>query len=491
MVNGNGNGNGNLSAEELILDAKQYAEEVLQQIKNDSNLAEIQATDGKGNRTRITTGLLGTNARLSALDRSNLRNSNFLFGNLVEKLPEAMCDRFVEYQTENPDLTQWINLKLEEVKPYIHEALETSREQRGSALVIYPIESNNNLTIFDPLDINRIKDIDGYNVLSSEELHANEWENDISSKNYGNAKNWKAVESIISAGDAVSRSTIVRNRETYNIFDTSRIIPFYSRKFSNRVKRENNGWGFSAIDRAFFKLANFDQASDTIAASIQNFNQTILFINDLTARIAAGKREQVKEHIRMVAMLQSVLGLLALDANNERYELLSRDYSNLDKMLEHLAQMAAGASDIPLTLLLNRSSSGGATGGGITNDSGKAIERDWSKYVSARQSVDMVPQIRRLIDIWHRCQNNPTGGIPPEKYELKKPAIFQLTEKEEADIKKTEAEINNIYLTQQVIEPLEMAEALSENVPVAAKIDLKRRLTELQSILNQRELENE
>lgn len=490
MVNGNGNGS-NDSIDEIVLDAKEQAKELLQQLILDNNLAEIQATDGKGNRTRITTGLLGTNAMLSTSDRSNLRNSNFLFGNLVEKLPEAMCDRFVEYQCDNPELTEWINLKLEEVKPYIHEALETSREQRGSALVIYPIESNSNLSIFDPLDINRIKDIDGYNVLSSEELHAYEWEDDVASKNYGNIKNWKVVQSVINSTANIASTTRLVDKEWHNVFDASRIIPFYSRKFSNRVKRDNNGWGFSAIDRAFFKLANFDQASDTIAASIQNFNQTILFIKDLTARIAAGKREQVKEHIRMVAMLQSVLGLLALDANNEKYELLSRDYSNIDKMLEHLAQMAAGASDIPLTLLLNRSSSGGATGGGINNDNGKAIERDWSKYVSARQEVDMMPQIRKLIDIWHRCQNNPTGGVPPKSYELKKPAIFQLTEKEEAEINKTEAEINDIYLRHQVIEALEMAEALHENVPVATKIDLKRRLNELRSILEQRELENE
>lgn len=488
MVNGNGNNSAtDQDFQDLINDAAIQGQELLQQMRLDNNLAEIQATDGKGNRKRITTGLLGTIATLSTSDRENLRHGNFLFGNLVEKLPEAMCDRFVEYHCDNPELTEWMQTKLQEVKPYIHEALETAREQRGAALVIYPIESND-LTISDPLDIERIKDIDGYNVLSSEEIFAHQWEGDISSKNYGNIKNWKIQNNFYSdlaIDDPNKLKTVL------DTFDASRIIPFYSRKVSNRIKRENNGWGFSTIDRAFFKLANFDQASDTIAASIQNFNQTILFIKDLTARIAAGKREQVKEHIRMVAMLQSVLGLLALDANNEKYELLSRDYSNIDKMLEHLAQMAAGASDIPLTLLLNRSSSGGATGGGINNDNGKAIERDWSKYVSARQSVDMMPQIIRLIDIWHKCQNNPAKGIPPKKYEIKKPAIFQLTEREEAEIDKIEAEINDIYLKYQVIEALEMAEALHDGVPVAAKIDLKRRLDELQLILKQRELEDE
>ena len=95
-------------------------------------------------------------------------------------------------------------------------------------------------------------------------------------------------------------------------------------------------------------------------------------------------------------------------------------------MLEHIKEMAAGATDIPLTMLLNRSPKG--------QTSGSSERNDWARTVAAKQKTDVLPHLQQFVRILHLCKDNPTGGVPPQSYQLVFPSVLKLTELEETEL---------------------------------------------------------
>lgn len=399
--------------------------------------------------------------------RTRLRYANFIIGNLVEILPASMCVKFCSYKIENePDFTIWMNDQLFKAKFYFKEALEQAREQGGAGIVIYADDGRN---LDQPLDKENIKSIKKYKVFSSEDLPLNSWNQDPSSPEYGEIESYKI------AG-------------TNQVVHESRVIKFHGLPLYGKLLIENNGWGLSVIDRAVKKITNLDQGSDMIATSIQDFNQTILFIKDLAKRLAVpGRKEQVKEHIRTIALLKSGLGIIALDADNERYEIHSRNYSGLDGMIEHLVQMASGACDLPSTILLNRSATAGAGKGSIVSNSGLQGRKEWADFVRARQEFDLLPQIIYLIDILEKVKESPRKGKPPEHRDITFPSISEPTVVEQATIDEQKSREMSTYIQSQVVTPEQVQFSLVKGVPLSVAIPMNNSNRENKSteIINQ------
>lgn len=390
---------------------------------------------------------------LTPQDRSNYRDTNFIVGNLVEVLPHSMCTKFFNYECEDAKYNAWIKEEIDEVCPYFKEALELAREQGGAGIIVY-VDDGNKLT--DPVDFNNIKTIEGYNVLSSEDLVCSEWETDLNSRYYGDVKYYNVNGS-------------------FERIHVSRIIRFHGLKVYKRKMIDNGGWGYSVIDRAIKKIINLDQSSDAIASSLQNFNQTILFIKDLARKVTIpAKREQIKEHLRTIAFLQSILGIIALDAEHEKYEIHSRNYANVDTMLEHLVQMCSGACDLPASILLNRSHTAGNNKGGIASNSGLQGRKEWAEYVRSRQKFDMHPQGREFIKFKSHQKDNPRKGKPPKNGKMIYPSIFELTEVEVSTIQEQDSRAYKNLKESGIIYPEEIRGAIAGGTTLSSAIDLKR-----------------
>lgn len=447
----------NKQIEEELLNYEDAIEDLKRQIREDNGLINLHSGLNVPGKDKLSLAAINIGANfLTPEQRSNFRHGNFLVGNLVEVPPAAMCDKFFTYRTEDTQLTEWFQPEIEKVCPFFKEALEMSREQGGAGIILYIEDGASDLD--RPVDRENILTIKGYNVLSSEDLTVEKWNEDIGSVKYREPEFYKI------AGIASNR-----------IVHESRILKFHGRKVYKKLMVENHGWGYSVIDRAIKKIINLDQSSDAVATSIQNFNQTVLFIKDLAKKIAIpGKREQIKEHIRVIALLQSVLGILALDAEHERYEIHSRNYSGLDMMLEHLVQMASGACDIPSTILLNRAATAGNNKGGVSSNSGFQGRKEWADYISAKQKFDMMPQAIEWVELQELRKDNPAKGRPPEKRILENPPIFEITATEKAQITEQESRAHSAYLDRGVIFPEELRLAIAKGIPIESAIDLNR-----------------
>ncbi|HEY9300339.1 MAG TPA: anti-CBASS Acb1 family protein [Phormidium sp.] len=386
---------------------------------------------------------------------------------------QGIIEQMLVQSEASIEMTAWMQDKLKEVKSYIQEALEEAREQGGAGIILYADDGG--VGIDQPLDLENLNDIEGYNVMSSEDLEAYSYYKDKNNKKYGEIETYKVNFNNAMHGEDYNRS------DKHDLIHSSRVIAFHGRKVNKKLRRINHGWGYSVIDRAFIPVTNFIQGSNCVASSLQSFSQTVLFIHDLAKKIAAGKKEQVKEHVRTIAFLRHALGILALDGEHEKYEILSRNYSNVEKILEHLAQMAAGACDLPLNLLLNRTSSDALNSAIVSNNTGggNQSKQDWSDYVFARQGSDMMPQIQTdLIPILHACKANPLKGKEPSKWQVNRVPIATESPQEMAKTKQILANAIALLLDRHVLDPFEVAKALATNVDIFSTIDLEQRLRE-------------
>lgn len=415
------------SVNSIDLDNEQ--QDLKSQIIQDNALLNIHTGLNVPGQDKLASVSVGRPPALSMKELDNLYRSSNLIANLVNLLPDAITQEWVDYKSpDNPELEFWIQTQLNNVADSFNLALKKARLFGGACLVLH-LDDYYRPGNSKPINFDNITRYNGSQVLGIDEIYPHVINNDVFSVDYKKIKYWKLKSNL-------HLQNINENNQY--LIHSERVLPFYGVKKLNTENLNQNStysfsnpeydnWGDSVVLRAYKKLVNLDQSDDAIASSLQNFNQTILFIHDLAKKtMVPEKREMVKQHLRTVAFLQSVLGILALDAEHERYEIFSRNYTQIPEVLEHIKQMAAGACDIPLTMLLNRSPSG------IT--SGSSERNDWARFVAARQKTDVMPQLTRLIDILHRCKDNPVGGIPPKQYELVFPSVLKLTEFEESEL---------------------------------------------------------
>ena len=422
------------------------------QIISDNALLNLHTGLNVPGQDKLASVSVGRPPALTSVQLNNLYRSSNLIANLVNLLPDAITQEWVDYKCEeNPDLQDWMQAKLDAIASDFNQALKQARLFGGACLVLH-LDDFYRPGNSRPMNYSSINAYIGCQVLGIDQIHPHIINNDVFSPDYKKITYWKLRSNLHLVGSG--------ERDKRYLVHSDRVLPFYGVKRleaigDTRVGRETDygdsydndylNWGDSVVLRAYKKLLNLDQSDDAIASSLQSFNQTVLFIHDLAKKtMQPEKREMVKQHLRTVAFLQSVLGILALDAEHERFEIMSRNYAQIPEILEHIKEMAAGSTDIPHTLLLNRSPSG------IT--SGSSEKNDWARTVAARQKLDVLPQLQQLVQILHLCKDNPAGGLPPSSHQLVFPSILKLTEFEESELE--EKKVTTLKLKAETLQNL-------------------------------------
>jgi hypothetical protein len=133
------------------------------------------------------------------------------------------------------------------------------------------------------------------------------------------------------------------------------------------------------------------------------------------------------------------------------YEKKSNNFSNLDKIIQQFMIDVSGAADIPMTRLFGQSAAGlSATG---DND-----VRNYYDMVSAKQESELRPQLEYLYEVLVRSEL----GHMPDDFRFDFNPLWQLSDKEQADVEKTRAERDQIYVGLGVVAEHLVARDLKE-----------------------------
>lgn len=255
----------------------------------------------------------------------------------------------------------------------------------------------------------------------------------------------KATYYQIISGDLI-------NQPQLQYIHRDRILRFDGDWLPYRIRQRNYGWGMSSLQTVYDSFRHYWTGLNSAATLLTEFDIFVHKIRGLAAMLAAGRESQVKDRLVINDMSKSIYRGYAIDAEKEELEFISRNFGGIGEILEKLRVDIIGASKIPHTLLFGESPSGlGATG--------RSEERDFAKTLADYQATTFKRPLKKLMEYIMLSKEGPTNGQVPDSWRVQFNPLFELNEREMADVRARVAAVDGRYIQLGVLHPKEVAEA--------------------------------
>ena len=297
------------------------------------------------------------------------------------------------------------------VRGKVLEARTKARLWGGAAILI----GTGDIDPSQPLDPEKVKagGVKYLTVVTRRDLNANEIENDPGSEFYG-----KPASYTLNGKDGQPVT-----------LHPSRLVVFQGAAVPDEDLNVNKGWSDSVLTAVLDAVKNADSTAANVASLVFEAKVDIIRIPNFMASLSDPEYEQRWLNRYTLANVgKGVNGTLMLD-KEEEYESKTTSFANLPDVIDRFLQIVAGAADIPLTRLL------GTSPGGL-NSTGESDLRNYYDRISAMQEIDMTPAMFRMDEAIIR---SALGSRPPEVHYIWS-SLWQISDKERADIGKTNAE---------------------------------------------------
>ncbi len=202
------------------------------------------------------------------------------------------------------------------------------------------------------------------------------------------------------------------------------------------------GWGDSVLQAVITAVKNSDSTTANVASLVFEAKVDIVRIPDMMSNLANPEyEERLLRRFSLANVAKGVASTLLLD-KEEEYESKATSFQNLPDVMDRFMQLVSGASDIPVTRLLGQSPAG-------MNSTGESDLRNYYDRVQSMQNNEITP----AMNILDECLIRSATGTRDEDLHYIWASLWQLTDKERADIGKINAEtittINNTGLYPQ------------------------------------------
>ena len=324
---------------------------------------------------------------------------------------------------------------------YFNEALKWARLYGGSILVIGALDGQD---LSQPLNINRIKDINYLRVVDRSDIYlaSSIFQMDATKPNFGQPIVLRVI-------------FYVGTRTIYQDVHVSRCIIFKGRRVPSGATLELNAWerfwGLSELQMNYEALRDWGGIMDSIANLMYECVIGKYKLSNLAAMLASGNEAQVINRMEIIQMAKSVIHGVLL-GEGEEYTRDSIPLGGMGEIIDRFMARVSSTSGIPITKLFGRSPAG-------MNATGESDQNDYYDQVKNKQQVKLKPGIRQLIDIMVAWKKIKTPVI------IKFNPLFQLTEKEQMEVDQIDAQIGltksqmyTQYITSGVLDPASVAE---------------------------------
>lgn len=363
-----------------------------------------------------------------------------LAAKIVEKVPEEMLRAGYEVCVDDePEQGKDIGAALETLKANeaFQLALCQERAMRGSAIYVGAVDG---ASPEKPLRENAIRKISHLTVFNARELQAETFYGDPKKEKYGEVETYRLNQETFGRGAAFDAL----------IIHESRLIVFPGIKTTRRMSARTlaNGWGFSVLARCIDVIRDYAYAWANAGALLADFAQAVIKIKGLAEILAAHGDDALRERLLAMDMQRSSTRSIMLDADEE-FERKGTPLEGLPDLLDKFAARLAAAADIPVTILMGDSPSG-------MNATGDGDHRAWNNRIASMQVKHLQPRLEKLIRILMLSKEGPTGGVEPEGWKVTFCPLQKLTALEEAQIRKTNADADSVYVKDGVLMPEEI-----------------------------------
>jgi phage-related protein (TIGR01555 family) len=365
-------------------------------------------------------------------------SDDWLSGKLIDIPVEDMLREGWKYDAPGLDADQ-IGLveeeeKILQVKTKYDEVLKWSRLY-GGAIVIMGIDGAGDPD--EPLDVNRIKKgaLKFLNVVDRFDL------------------------SVYDVNQIDPTLPNYRLPTYYSVFGArkiheSRILRFEGIRVPRRITERLNYWGIPVLQRVYDAIQNAQTTANSIASMTFEANIDVIKIDDLKRQLTtpAGSDALVKRFL-LAKILKSNNNMLLLD-QTETYDRKGNNIASqgLPGVLQVFLEIVSGAADVPATRLLGRAPEG-------LNSSGESQHRDYYDSLAGKQESILRPQHWKLNQVLVRS----VLGTFPEDWSFEFNPLWQLSEKEQAEVEQIRANTDATNITSGIIAPALATGRLRDN----------------------------
>jgi len=215
----------------------------------------------------------------------------------------------------------------------------------------------------------------------------------------------------------------------------------------------NNGyWDDSVLQAAYSAMMNADTSTANVATMLFEANVDVIKANQLAETLAKKNGEAIITKRFQVSQLMKGINRTLLLDGTEEYEKKSNSFQNLEPLLARFLTNYCGAVDIPVSRFMGTSATG-------LNANGDNDVRNYYDGIKNKQESDDRPRLERFDEVFVRS----VLGTMPDDYRFEFNSLWQMSDKEQADIEKTNADRDKIYLDAGVITEGTVAKDLKEN----------------------------
>jgi uncharacterized protein len=331
-----------------------------------------------------------------------------------------------------------VQSKIEEIEGFleIERLLKWDRLFGGAVMILGVDDGSSDLE--QPLNINNIRSLE---FLRTYDRYRVNWTtadlyNDPKLRKHGKV--------------AVYNVWPVDGLASYRVHET-RCIVLPGMDIPEQARRLNQGWGTSFLQHCYEQMRDLGDAYGGLGNIIQDFVFGTLSINNLQEMIAAGQESFIKARLELMDLSRHVINTVLLD-EKEVYEKHASTVSGLSDIMDKFYEALSMVSGYPIRKLK------GDQGGGLNNE-GTGVTKDYYDRVSSYQENRYKAALNTVSKIIMKSSKGPFSGTEPKDWKIKFNPLFQLTEKEEAEVKKLNSESDCNYVNAGVLDPVEVAES--------------------------------
>jgi len=312
---------------------------------------------------------------------------------------------------------------------------KNARLYGGAVLLLYIDDGR---SADQPVDKKNIRTIEGMEVLDR-------WQiapviNEENLYDYSKATYYQII-----SGDLIRQPQLT-------LIHKDRILRFDGDWLPYRIRQRNYGWGMSSLQTIYESFKHYWTGLHSAATLLSEFDIFVHKIKGLAQMLAAGKEADVRNRLVLNDMSKSVYRGYAIDAEKEELAFISRNFGGIGEILEKTRVDIIGASKIPHTVLF------GESPGGL-GSTGRSEERDFAKTLADYQQSTFHRPLKQLLEYIMLSQTGPTKGRIPKSWRVHFNDLFELNEREKADVRARVAAVDGRYIQLGVLHPQEVADA--------------------------------
>lgn len=233
------------------------------------------------------------------------------------------------------------------------------------------------------------------------------------------------------------------------VVHASRVLIHYGNDVPERVRVANMGWGDSVLQSVFEELRDYGIIKSSSVSIVQDFVQTLLQIENLAELISSGNEDIVKKRLELIDLSRSVNNTILLD-KGEDFSKQASSVTGLSDLIGQFALALAGVTGIPVTKLFGQAPAG-------LNATGESDIRNFYDEISSKQEDILRPMLQKLHRYIMLARDGEYKGRVNAEAKICFVPLWQLSEKEDADVKNVIAKTDEIYIKNAVLSPAEVA----------------------------------